>query len=273
MNEYLPYTVPNFWTERNSAAKRRQLEKRGMPDLKGGVFVTLTVDHTDLDEEEAYEAGKDQIRRFLSTLRRTYSIRRWFWKMEFHQPDEAGRQFVHWHMWMDYGGYIPGERLTKAWKLGRTDIRKVRSREWKYLFKYMVKQAGDLPAWMAARKQVRLFQTSMGFFSGDGNATAPDTPSPRQIDNDERQNNGSQTMDTIGERVLRWTRCAVVRSTHNGIVRHRLVVMQTKRWGDLLAHFARIRMQPGIEPDEIEITERKVTSWLPINLTSLMAAS
>ena len=275
MIELMPYTVPNFWTERNSAAKRRQMERRGMPELEGGRFVTVTIDRRtqrtpsgsimELTEEEAYALGKDRLRRFIANLKRRYKIRRWFWKMELHKPDELGRQYPHWHFWFDYGGHIPGEQLTKAWSLGRTDIRRVNRQEWKYLFKYMCKQAGDLPDWLTSKTKVRLFQTSMGFFAGN-DATDDETPSPRQSDGNEAetQNDSMRYTDTIGERIVRWTRCVVARSTSSdGTFRHKLLVMRTTKWGELLAEFAQIRFRNGISLKDLNITTYKIeTTWL-----------
>ncbi|WED65878.1 hypothetical protein PXH66_03325 [Synoicihabitans lomoniglobus] len=270
----MPYTTPNFWTERNAAAKCRQMKKRGMPDLDGGRFITLTVNRELCPDEggtwrllepaEAYEMGKARLRRFIARLRKRYKIRRWFWKMELHQPDNNGLVYAHWHFWFDYGGHIPGEEVTKAWGLGRTDIRRVRRKEWTYLFKYMCKQAGDLPDWLTSMTKVRLFQTSMGFFSGN-DAPPEDTPSPRQLDDiDETKNDCAHEMDTIGERIVRWTRCVVARSTSSdGTTRHKLLVMQTSRWGDLLAAFAELRIRYGITQADCEIKTQKITTtWL-----------
>ncbi len=249
--------------------KIRQLEKRGFPELAGGLFVTLTVDYNKRCwcEDVAYEKGLDRIRRMISRLRQKYNIRRWFWKMELHKPDSVGRQYAHWHLWFDYGGYIPGEILTKAWGLGRTDIRKVRSKDWRYLFKYICKTASELPEWLASRTKVRLFQTSMHFFAGDDAE-----PSPRQVDTDEKENNGSQEMETIGERVLKWTRCVVARTISAGTVTHRLMVLEF-RWGEMLSKFACLRMQPGFDREQITITERKVITWLPQNPIFLSAVT
>ncbi len=271
--ELMPYTVPNLWTERNAAAKVRQLVKRGMPDLKNGRFLTLTVERKTEDgrnvwklltPEEAFALGKDRLRRFVALLRKTYKIRRWFWKMELHQPDEFGNVYPHWHLWFDYGGHIPAERVTEAWGLGRTDIRRVRSNEWSYLFKYMCKQAGDLPEWLTSMRKVRLIQFSMNFFAGN-DAQPEDTPSPRQCDNvDETENDRNYEMDTIGERIVRWTRCVVSRTTSpDGSVRHKLLVMYKTKWGELLAEIAALRFRSGITDQDCEIRTQKIkTTWL-----------
>lgn len=280
MVELTPYFVPNFWTERNAAAKRRQMKRRGMPELEGGRFITVTVKRTQeredgttylLSPEEAYELGKERLRRFIFRLKRKYRIRRWFWKMELHQPDEFGEQYAHWHFWFDYGGHIPGEELTQAWGLGRTDIRRVRRKEWDYLFKYMCKEAGELPEWLASKTKVRLFQTSMGFFpkseedfAGNDIDTADEMPSPRQLEDiDETQNDSNHQMDTIGERIVRWTRCIVARTQNlDGSYHHKLRVMEATNWGQLLAEFARIRFSCGIPAEECTITTNKITTWL-----------
>jgi hypothetical protein len=142
----------------------KRLESKGFPCLWGWLFLTLTVDPDQFScESAAYEQGCDRVRRMVYALRQLgFPIRRYFSKLELH---ESG--FPHWHLGLDCSEYIPNDVVADAWGLGFTKTKRVKKqRDFKYLFKYVVKDNGEVPEWiMDYPRRIRVFQTSVGFYS------------------------------------------------------------------------------------------------------------
>jgi hypothetical protein len=150
----------------------RRLEARGFPSLFGWLFVTLTIDQDLFDgPAQAFERGRDRVRRAIARLRERHDIKRYFVKFEL---TETG--WPHWHLGLDCREHIENEHLENAWGFGFTKIKRVKKpRDFKYLFKYVTKDsAGDgVPDWvMDYPKTIRVFQTSSGFF-GETKKAAP----------------------------------------------------------------------------------------------------
>lgn len=160
-----PYAPHSWWHELGRRKMVKRLEARGFPSLFGWLFVTLTID-PDLfaTPQAAFEKGRDKIRRAVERLRKQgYNIKRYFVKFEL---TEAG--WPHWHCGFDCKGHIENQDLEEAWGLGFTKIKRVnKPRDFKYLFKYVTKDAGGegVPDWVLDYpKTIRVFQTSNGFF-------------------------------------------------------------------------------------------------------------
>lgn len=170
-----PYGPHSWWHELGRPKMVRRLEARGFPSLFGWLFVTLTVDPELFSGPvEAFERGRDRIRRAVARLRERHHIRRYFVKFEL---TEAG--WPHWHLGLDCREHIENEDLYQAWGFGWTKIKRVKKpRDFRYLFKYVTKDsAGEgVPDWVLDYpKTIRVFQTSSGFFrEGEKNVPSDD---------------------------------------------------------------------------------------------------
>jgi hypothetical protein len=282
MMELRPYAPPSFFTTQGAWAKRRQLEAKGFPtDLRNWRFVTLTVDPKIYpDPFMAWALGKRHLRQFVYLLKKKYNIRRWCWKMEFHEPDEDGRVYPHWHLLFDFKAKIDKDEIAALWGKGRTNIKRVDNESFEYLFKYAVKAVDCIPQWILDRTNVRLFQTSRGFFpaktsAGDVDKTKDEVPSPRQT----AQGPGSETQnyrindETIGERLERWSRYVVSRSiSPEGQVRHRTFEMTCRSWGQLLVQLGRIKIRGAIPSSVLDVTENRIQTTCLQALQSYLPA-
>ncbi len=210
------YSAPNWFTELGVWQKRRQIEKKGLPVLKRCLFVTFTLDPIIGDPKESYKKGKDRIRRFLSHFRKVIGRKfPWAWKLEF---QESG--YAHWHLIIDYRKKIPRECLRYFddwWGLGRVNVKRLRQKDFRYLFKYVSKMAvGDedesgisLPSWVLdfytitkdGRKSggMRFWQTGGGFYTNETNANSAKKTEKRS----------SRIPFTIRDQVRFWDRRAV----------------------------------------------------------------
>jgi hypothetical protein len=158
-----PYVPASWWDHAGTRKMVRRLMKRGFPQLFGWLFVTLTIDPDEFASPlEAYLAGDDRIRRMIHALRETgYHVSRYFWKFEL---TKAG--WPHWHLCLDTRDFISNEEVASAWGLGFAKTKRVsKRRDFKYLFKYVCKDPGDLPEWVLDfPRRIRVFQTSAGFY-------------------------------------------------------------------------------------------------------------
>lgn len=256
----------------------RKLKAKGFPrKLRNWRFVTLTLDRSQFSgPEEGYEVGLARLREFIRVLKdKGYSIRRDWWKLEFHQPDETGDIWPHWHYLLDYKRPIGRLDIDAAWGLGRTQIRGVTDDRFEYLFKYVAKGLDNVPDWILDRKRVRFCQGSVGFFDSpaDGGPQLDHGPSPRLgiVPSDTNTENNSPVTETIGERINRWMRSAVSRTTlENGsTMYHRWELKVT--WGKLLVEAARTKISHRLSDAEYEIDITKINTtekWilqLPVN--------
>jgi hypothetical protein len=158
------YTPETWFTAEGARLKAWRLQRAGLPDMTNWRFVTLTVANRAISGKEAYELGKDRLRRFLARLRVALGYEfKWCWKLEFHQDG-----YAHWHLLIEYKKPIPEDMLPeweKWWGLGRVNVKRVRARELFYVFKYVAKGLEDLPKWVENHEgRLRVFQSSKGFF-------------------------------------------------------------------------------------------------------------
>lgn len=262
--ELRPYAPPSFWTTQGAWAKRRQLERKGFPEVRDWRFVTLTFDPKEYpDPFFAWMLGKRHLRQFVYLLKKRYKIKRWCWKLEFHEPDECGRVYPHWHLLFDYKKRIDKDELAQLWGKGRTQIKRIDGEGFEYLFKYATKAIDCIPDWILSRTCVRLFQTSNGFFPktlpADGVEKQKDQiASPRDGETGPiaETQNYDRHFETIGERLTRWSRYVVSRSiSTEGQVRHQVYEMACESWGQLLVHIGRVKIRSGMCQSDLHITE------------------
>lgn len=173
-----PYSPHSWWHPEGRRSMVRRLEQKGFPQLFGWLFVTLTIDHSEFAsddkepgqaEREAYEAGCDRIRRMMDSLRERYSIPRYFWKFELHEDG-----WPHWHMGWECSSFIHNDEVADAWGLGYTKTKRVKkTRDFRYLFKYVVKGNDTIPDWVLDYPgRIRVFQTSRGFYGNTSSGSA-----------------------------------------------------------------------------------------------------
>jgi len=269
-----PYQPASFLTPMGSWAKMRVLKRKGFPqNLRNWRFVTLTTDPARYpDEEEAYEIGKRRLRQFLYELRQDYDILKWWGKIEFHEPDELGRGFVHWHLLIDYKRPIAAADLRRAWPLGRVQIQGVRDSRFEYLFKYVAKGMDWIPDWVLRRKRMRFCFSSPGFFPADGKRGRKDGPSPRlgaDPAGTNTENNRIADSDTIGERLKRWARSAISRSIsgRGGLARYRRWELRRCEWSQLVVQAARLKISRSMTDEEMTVTGHQIETsetWIQI---------
>lgn len=277
-----PYVVPGFWTVEGALAKVRQLVRRGFPDnLRNWRFVTLTLDRERYpDPEEGYEKGLRQLRELIYRLRKKYRIKRWCWKLEFHEADEEGNIWPHWHLLLEYKRPIPLDEVLELWGKGRVEVKGVTDARFDYLFKYVTKAVSELPDWVLDRAQMRLFQTSMHFFpSASGGEEKEEKPSPRPSGGDltgDTQNERIGKSATLRERIHKWSHLVTGRTTlPDGSFRHRLFRIKQDNWGQLLVDLCHLRFANGVADADLKIRRFKIESnlsWISNSLPALRPA-
>ena len=203
-----PYT-PDSWFHPVGICKARARILPRIPDLKGCLFLTLTVNpHLFAGPASAYDRSQDRIRRMFHRLRRgvkwkgkIYKVdAAYFRKVEFHRNG-----FAHFHILFLTRRFIPGDLLNHLWQMGRTNIERISNRDFEYLLKY-VSKSGDFPDWVKERKRLRIIQASHGFYR-----------ELEKVNERESQNRDLNPFSiskkrfslTIGERIERWKRLAL----------------------------------------------------------------
>lgn len=194
---------PNWNTPRGVAKKRSAIEKRGIPDLKGRRFLTLSLDPAMFGEcpITGYLVAKDHMRRFLEAGRVSGLWERgawWCWKLEF-----QCNGWAHWHLIIDRTKKFTVAEMSKIsqiWGLGRTNCRRISTSKFGYQFKYAFKGVFQddsdgsglaLPQWFLDHYQpsvdgskpssftrVRFWQTSKGFYTNEDKEEQKDAKAP-----------------------------------------------------------------------------------------------
>lgn len=180
-----------------------RLEPR-LPDVSGKLFLTFTTNPAlHADPLAAFEHSRDRLRRIFFRLRRgiewkgkqyvidaPYAV-----KLEFHKNGWA-----HFHVVFLTRHFLPGELLNELWGLGRTNVRRISNRGFRYLLKYVTK-GGRLPEWALGRSRLRAFQSSRGFLFpvGQNRKAASATAEPQK-----------RRESTLGDRLKRWERTALL---------------------------------------------------------------
>lgn len=158
---------PSWTTPAGVRAKLRQLEAKGLPDMCGWRFITLTIDPELFgnDPETAFLVCSPQVRRFIEAGKRAGLWDRgvkWARKLEF-----QSNGWAHWHIPLARKEkFTHGELavIRKLWKFGRTNVRRISGGLEGYSFKYVFKgvyQEGDerrfcLPDWFLDYLGVKL---------------------------------------------------------------------------------------------------------------------
>jgi len=132
-----------WWTPRGAWGNARRIQPR-MPDCKGWVMITLTLDHTRFDGPlDGYQTAMRDFKFFQRRLSR-FNGRplRWARKMELHVNG-----WPHWHLICNLRKLSRHElaRLDSVWSHGATNIKYLRnSSAAAYCLKYAVKTAALL---------------------------------------------------------------------------------------------------------------------------------
>lgn len=250
-SELHPYASESWFTESGARIKARRLQKAGLPDFTNWRFITLTAANRAISPQAAYQTGKDRMRRFLARFRQAlgYSFR-WCWKLEFHDDG-----YAHWHLLVDYTKRIPREmlpNLEKWWNLGRVNVRRVKGRDIRYVFKYVSKAPEDLPQWVLEFEgTMRVFQTSRGFYTAKP---------PRKIQKREPQFCRIK-VDLITRQTWDGRKGRLVSELLNGHFRTRTVKLR-KPFSDLLlmqAHQSLHQRQQLAPPGVVSISQRQLS--------------
>ncbi len=131
-----------------------------------GLFITLTYRHDDYESpRELYYQMKEQqhvplfIRRLSRYLGESLTGK-WMRKLEF---QEGG--WVHFHLIIDYSGFIPQSDLQALWGHGFVWVNRWKDSIAGYVTKYVAKD-GKVPAWILAEKPktVKIVAVSPGFW-------------------------------------------------------------------------------------------------------------
>ncbi len=179
-----------------------------LPDVSGCLFLTFTINPLLFAEPAAaFEHSRQQLRRVFYRLRRGAEWERkthridapYCVKVEFH-----GNEWAHFHIVFLTRRFLPGALLNELWGLGRTNVQRITNEKFHYLLKYVTKSGGELPAWVQARKRLRVFQASRGFY-----LNGSDAEKPASI---ERRHKKRKPSDTLGARVERYRRTALFKS-------------------------------------------------------------
>lgn len=163
--ELSPHTPASWFHPIGIKKVISRLEPR-MPKTKGCLFLTFTLDPELFEDEgDGFDNSRGKLRKIFYKLRKgleyngktiqltePYCV-----KTEFHKNG-----WVHYHVVFLTQKRIPGALLNELWNLGRTNIKKVKSKKFKYLLKYVCKP-GDLPEWVKKKNRIRIFQSSEGF--------------------------------------------------------------------------------------------------------------
>lgn len=219
------YYGANWFTDRGVRAKRKLIEKKGLPNLKRCLFITLTIPDGVCSARKAYETGKAKLRRFIASIRKNFNGGRalaWAWKLEFQDNG-----MPHWHLLVAFPEHIPQEFLyhfEEWWGLGRVNVKRIKYDEFAYLFKYVSKDVAGgvdaetgipLPDWVLDYKKtlkdgrvsagMRFWQTGGGFYT----KTGEESEAPEEAEETTEQQT-SRVPYTIRQRWSMWMRKATI---------------------------------------------------------------
>ena len=235
------YAASNWFTQAGVARKRKEIVKRGLPNVEGCLFMTLTIDPGHGSPKDTYEQGKDRLRRFLAKLRGLLNCKfPWAWKLEFNRIE-----YAHWHLIIKTRRRIPKSQLVLLnymWGLGRVNVKKITSSDFDYLFKYVSKVSFDnvdretgisLPSWVLdyirhdedrPRTRIRFWQTGGGFYENPPAETVEKKPKKYSL-----------IPHTLRIVIGIWARKAtvVVENSHGRIIASKQIFLR-REWFDVL---------------------------------------
>lgn len=278
---------PDWFSQVGVWKKRQQIEAKGVPDMKGWKFITLTVDPSAVESpRDAFENGSKQLRRFLYSLRKYIGRKfRWCWKLEFH---ESG--YPHWHLIVDYKPKFPPDILKEAipewWKLGRVNVKAVKRKRFEYLFKYVSKVAyADcdaetgvaLPDWVLDYQRqgkggkkvcgIRFWQTGGGFYDKAKQAE-------RKRD---REQKTSRVPYTLRQQIkMSWRKVLVFRKDAEGqIVRAKRVYLFTP-WNEFLTAMSMrhvLQRQAALVENSVKCRLQLINEWILKPIQRMLAST
>ncbi|MGE9291210.1 MAG: rolling circle replication-associated protein [Puniceicoccales bacterium] len=176
-----------------------------LPDVSGSLFLTFTIDRNLFSgPESAFDHSRPKLRKILFKLRKGYRWNEKVYridapycvKVEFHQDGWA-----HFHVVFLTRRFLPGGLLNDLWELGRTNVKRISNKDFHYLLKYVTK-GGEIPEWVREKKRLRIFQSSRGFYA---------VKHERPQGNGEPVRKRASKGETIGRRIERWKRTALLR--------------------------------------------------------------
>ena len=160
--------IKSWFDPMSSKALATGLLERLGARMKGkrGLFITLTY------RREEYQSPLDLFRcqqerqdvpLFMRRLQRYLGVSlkgMWLRKLEF----QAGG-WVHFHLVLDYDGFIAHSKLLELWGYGHVWVNRWNSKRARYVCKYMSK-AGEVPEWILLEKprSVKVVAVSPGFW-------------------------------------------------------------------------------------------------------------
>lgn len=186
------YQSASWLTKEGVRLKSKLIYNKGLPDFTDWRFITLTVDPYLYDSPlEAYLYGKSWMRNFVQALGKLLGLPKgfkWAWKLEF-----QSNGYPHWHMVLECKRRFTHDELSSVnslWKMGRTEVQRIKGKTLDYLFKYVFKgiyqddqqddtEASFAPDWfldyletlptgkVVSFAKVRFWQTSRHFYTGE----------------------------------------------------------------------------------------------------------
>lgn len=134
--------APSWFTPSGVRAKLQQLAHKGLPDMTGWRFITLSVDPKQFGDDPltAWLELSPKVRRFIEAGRKKGLWDRghkWARKLEF-----QANGWPHWHIPLERFSKVSEAELgkiRKLWKFGRTNVRRITRHSQGYSFKYVFK--------------------------------------------------------------------------------------------------------------------------------------
>lgn len=199
-----PFNPISWFHPRGIYRVLARLEPR-LPDVSRCLFLTFTIDpQLFADPAAAFEHGRDRVRRIFYRLRR--GVR---WEGRVHRIGEPycvkvefhANGWAHFHVVFLTRRFLPAALVADLWGLGRTNVQRITNEDFRYLLKYVTKDAGELPAWVCSRNRLRVFQSARGFLKPIPKRSKP---TPTGVP-EKRRTSG----ETLGERIERYRRTAL----------------------------------------------------------------
>ncbi len=212
MRTMRPCYRPNWFDSRGARIKAAQLQKR-LPNVRGNLFLTLTLDPSLFDDSEsAFDYSRGKIRKLFYRLKKgviwkgkLYKISApRFVKLEFHENG-----WPHYHIVYRTNRFLPGQLLNKLWGLGRCNVKRINNKKFHYLLKYISKD-GSFPDWVLNRQNLRVIQSSPGFYDSGKDQKRPAGKKPEPKAKKLRRT-------TIGERLEANAKLALVQEADGSI--------------------------------------------------------
>jgi len=182
-----------------------------LPDLSGCRFITFTLNQKQFESPlKGFMDGGDKIRKVFHALRDgvewngiVYQVDEPYCrKLELHQNG-----WPHWHCILKSKKFIPENLLRKLWGYGIVDVESIKSKEFHYLLKYLVKDpTSELPDWYKSLKKTRPFVSTRGFLT-------PIPEKPKRISQKKKNKKQKRASYTVEERLNLWAHQGTLKSS------------------------------------------------------------